>query len=574
MPSPACPRLSRIACGLALLALPLASCSSGDNPSGATGSATTGAPDAGPPDAGTGGDGGAGGMGGSGGADSGPPMTYPPCQGPTPMGAAFSTAMGGIAPRDLAADFTVPTIDGDWSFSKSWTGCDSYVFVNYATGYPYATGLWGSSTDKLLKNSPPNVHYFFMSFAMDDPTVLADVTKMKVKVDKSIAKLPSDQQASWNGRFHYVTKGARSMNNWISDMLKAQGAFAFGIDRFQRIRQIGLLLSPLTQTMAGELDYVTHEAQYYNFEWDREQALAAEKSPTVIDVLKQETMNYDVDVTLPDAATMAGFDTMEIDLSFYCAGHDDKNCGAWDYIANLFLCDVADPSKCPTELARWITTYGREGRWVTDVSPMLALLKDGGKRRFHLNPANSYVVDMSFRLYNQGKGSHPTDAQYLFSGGSFNAMYNDGYMPVSFMVPADVKKVEIAALITGHGWGVEAANCAEFCNTDHHFTVNGSDHVKDHPEAGTPDGCMKQIPTGSVPDQYGTWPLGRDGWCPGLDVKPWVIDVTKDVMIGGMNTVTYKGLYKGMTYTPMPGDPNSGGFGANINMASWLIFSR
>ena len=236
--------------------------------------------------------------------------------------------------------------------------------------------------------------------------------------------------------------------------------------------------------------------------------------------------------------------------------------------------DLADNTKCSTELGRWITAYGREGRWVTDVSPMLALLKDGGKRRFHLNPANNYVVDLAFRLSNRGKGSHPTDAQYLYSGGAFNAAYNSAYAPVTFNVPADVKKVEIAVLATGHGWGVEAANCAEFCNVDHHFTVNGHDHVKDHPEAGTNDGCLKQIGSGAVPDQYGTWPIGRDGWCPGLDVKPWVIDVTQDVTIGGSNTVTYQGLMQGMTYTPMPGDPNSGGFGANITMSSWLVLSR
>jgi hypothetical protein len=561
------PIVSRLVPWIAAAALiPVAGCGGGSVAPG---------PDAGTSSTSSTGGAGTGGAGGStGGGDAGPPVVYPACQGPTPTGAAFSTATSGTAPRDLAGDFTLPTLDGDWTFSTAWTGCDSYVFVNYATGYPYADGLWTSSTDLLLKQSPPNVHYIFMSYATDAAQVMTDVTKMKTKVDKSLAKQSAEGKAACKGRFHYVTTGARDLGNWISDMLTAKGVFAFGVDRFQRLRQIGLLFSPLQSGMAGELDYLTHEATYYNFEWDRQQALDAEKSPTVLQVLQQETTTYDVDVALPDAAAMAGFDTLELDLSLYCTGHDEKNCGAWDYIANLFLCDVADPTKCSTELARWITSYGREGRWVTDVSPMLALLKDGGTRRFHLNPANSYVVDLSFRLSNQGKGSHPTDAQYLWSGAPFDAMYNAAFTPVTFDVPADVKKVEIVSLATGHGWGVEAANCAEFCNVDHHFTVNGTDHVKAHPEAGTNDGCLKQIADGAVPDQYGTWPIGRDGWCPGLDVKPWVIDVTPDVMIGGANTVSYQGLFQGMTYTPMPGDPNSGGFGANITMSSWLVYSR
>ena len=33
-------------------------------------------------------------------------------------------------------------------------------------------------------------------------------------------------------------------------------------------------------------------------------------------------------------------------------------------------------SKCSTEFVRWITTHGREGRWITDVSPYLFMLQD------------------------------------------------------------------------------------------------------------------------------------------------------------------------------------------------------
>jgi hypothetical protein len=70
-------------------------------------------------------------------------------------------------------------LDGDFRFEEHWTGCDSFVFLNYAAGYDYAEQLWTSPTGKLLQKSPTNVHYFFMSFAEDDALVAADVQKMK-----------------------------------------------------------------------------------------------------------------------------------------------------------------------------------------------------------------------------------------------------------------------------------------------------------------------------------------------------------------------------------------------------------
>jgi hypothetical protein len=560
MRHPASFGLPLAATALALVALPFAACESTDETVWATPTTTIAATST---TSGTGGaGGGAGGAGGSGGTAA------PGC-------APFSDGPYGFTSRDIAADFTVPTLDGDFRFEEHWTGCDSFVFLNYAAGYDYAEQLWTSPTGKLLQKSPTNVHYFFMSFAEDDALVAADVQKMKDKLDTSLGTLTDEERAAWEGRFHYVTKGAWSMDNWLTDMLKAQGVFAFGIDRFQRVREVGILLNPaLGSSAKAKLEYAAEEVIRYNFEWDREQALAAEPSPTVLPVFAQETTSYDVDVTFPDAATMAGFDTMELDLTFNCTDNLDANCGEWDYIANLMLCDVADPTVCPTELGRWITTYGREGRWVTDVSPLLALVKDGGVRRLHLNPANSYVVDLSIRLFNAGKGSRPDEAIYLFDGGSFGTTYNDAYAPLTVDIPADVKKVELATIITGHGWGVEADNCAEFCNHDHHFGVNGVDFVKDHPEAGTSQGCQNQVDQGVIPNQFGTWVLGRGGWCPGLDVKPWVVDVTDAVTLGGSNTITYQGLFEGQSYVPKPGDPNSGGFGANIDMKSWLILHR
>ena len=123
--------------------------------------------------------------------------------------------------------------------------------------------------------------------------------------------------------------------------------------------------------------------------------------------------------------------------------------------------------------------------------------------------------------------------------------------------------MEVYALITGHGFGGDWANCAEFCNHTHHFKIGALELSQEHPEAGTGTGCQKQVKNGVVPNQYGTWPFGRGGWCPGWDVQPFVGDFTA-AATPGLNTITYQSLHQGVEF-----DPNRG---AEIWMSSHLVF--
>ena len=150
---------------------------------------------------------------------------------------------------------------------------------------------------------------------------------------------------------------------------------------------------------------------------------------------------------------------------------------------------------------------------------------------------------------------------------------NDKYEPLEVEIPGDTQSVELVAYITGHGWGAEKANCAEFCNHTHHFTVNGDEFMHDQPWVGNNYGCAMQVADGVVPNQYGTWTLGRAGWCPGLDVKPFVADVTSSVTPGETATLSYQGLFNGADYQPEPSGSGKG-FGANVWMNSWLVFYR
>jgi hypothetical protein len=61
-----------------------------------------------------------------------------------------------------------------------------------------------------------------------------------------------------------------------------------------------------------------------------------------------------------------------------CPTNAEKSCGAWDYTVQLRLCEQRTatdaPLQCNTEIARWVTPYGRPGEWVTDVSALLPLV--------------------------------------------------------------------------------------------------------------------------------------------------------------------------------------------------------
>ncbi|HHH30444.1 MAG TPA: hypothetical protein ENK57_19175, partial [Polyangiaceae bacterium] len=156
--------------------------------------------------------------------------------------------------------------------------------------------------------------------------------------------------------------------------------------------------------------------------------------------------------------------------------------------------------------------------------------------------------------------SKPREATFLFAGGDFNTTYNDAYIPIDVSIPATASKVELWAIITGHGG--ETANCAEFCDHQHAFTVGSSTYTKTHPVAGTEQGCMDAIAGGMIPNQGGTWWFGRGGWCPGQQVEPWVVDVTGDVTPGQSVTVSYQAFFNGNA------PPDNAG---NIRMTSYLV---
>ncbi len=509
----------------------------------------------------------------------------------------FAAGPYGTGVRDLAADFTLPTQHGDWNFRTEWTGADSYVFLVYAprnaaSRTDYSAGLFHGALADLLERSPRNVHYFFLWGANAEG--FADA---RTRWTEELDALSPEDRGWWVPRVHFVPTRAPEIANWIGEMLthrsrtalpyKRYDAVQFAIDRTQRIREVGMLGRLAQGGVLAELPLLAGEPTYFNWEHARDQRLAQETSTRIVNLMDHRVVEQDadLDVTLPDAATMASYDTLEVDLQMDCPNHRDGECGAWDYLSHLWVCDEAPPPdadagagdagalplRCDREIARWITTYWREARWVTDISAMLPHLQAGGRQRLRWHASRQfdprrtdYIVTLSLRLSNRGRGMRPVAAIPLWRGGPWNAQYDAARGPIRVTAPAGTRRSELYTLITGHG-GVQPTNCAEFCNHEHHFTVGGMEFRQSFPEARAPSACAERVNEGVVPNQHGTWYFGRGGWCPGLDVAPRVVDVTAQLPPGTETELRYRTTYSG--------NPVTVGLG-NISLSAYLVHWR
>ncbi len=478
--------------------------------------------------------------------------------------------------RDLADDFWVETTAGRWSFDEEWTGCETYLFVpdTLRVSPLDNTPLTDSEDDlaELIEKSPDNVHYFFVTGG--DPDDFID--DMHDRIDNVTDEMDDDDREWWLDRLHVVSVSWSDMGGWVERAMSNSGE-GFGIDRFQRIRGIGQLADVTRYSNAlasagywsweANLAYVAHEAQYWNYESDRQDELD-EVEWTEVWVLYDENVRVTgksiATVQLPDAATMAGFDTMLLDVRHVCdqGSREFGNCDAWDAGNRVHLCDDAeDPNACDTLLGRLITTYHREGRWLVDSSENLPFLAAGGEQRIkYVGARVGYWISLRILLANTGKGGAPYQVEHLWTGGQWNADYDANHPPITIDVPADATKVHLQATLTGHGMD-QQDNCAEFCNHEHTFTIAGVEHVAAHPNMGDREGCLKQIDQGTVPNQHGTWWFERSSWCPGKQVDPWVWDITELVRPGEPATITYT--------------TNHGEFvNGNINLQTWVTYWR
>ncbi|MEO7331022.1 MAG: peptide-N-glycosidase F-related protein [Minicystis sp.] len=576
---------------LALFALPLlaaplfAACSEGAAPTTSSGTTTTTGGTTTTTAATTTGTGGSGGTGGQGGAGGTAPDVSALCKAQMLPIRSFAEGPYGTHLGELADDFTVDLLDGtSFHLKEQFSGCESYVFIpdRLAISELEPASVWSVDKDLLglIKASPRNVHYFFVSRMTTDATADESLKAMQARVDAVFSKLAAADAEHWKGHLHVVTKRAANLGNWITGVLGSHGKLGFSLDRGQRIRGAGNLAdvkrfsadlnAQMKWPWKANLAYAANDPKYFNAQSLLQDKMDAE-SATVVKLWDGEILAEKADTMamLPSAAEIAGFDTLEVEVTQQCPDPELielGNCGAWDYIANLFL---VDDEQNQVELSRFITSYHRETHWVVDASPMLALLASGGAHKFRWSFAPSWntqptATKLSLRFSNQKKAAKVTQSVFLWAGGGFGSGYNTGRLPVDVPIPATTKKVELWTIITGHGSGT--GQCSEFCNHQHEFSVNDKAHLEEFKGAGNDNGCIAHLDNGMTPNQAGTWWFGRGGWCPGQQVDPWVMDVTADVIPGQTATVSYRGLYKNV-------DPPPDGAG-DIAMVSYLVISE
>lgn len=495
---------------------------------------------------------------------------------------------------DIAGDFTVQTLRGSWTLSEEWTGCESYVFLVYFPDLRQGGGgawigdqLWDSDVAPLLQVGPGNTHYFFVSFEEDPVARMTRVDDMRRRV---IASLPLGLRLP--DRMHFVTDRLTeiegSVGAFVTDYLEymfdpasvvdlgdrgqAQPPlpFSFGIDRLQRWDAGGSLAEVVGRPMIWRM--AAYFGRFYNHiarTYERAETDGATEVVLVDDMVTERVFNRTV--TLPDAAAMDAFDTVEVDVSVTCPHRNVFACSEWDRIARIDFCLDAECME-RREMVRWITPYWRRGerRWIWDASAFRAWLTPGGEQTFRIEMgpgwerATERHTRMALRLRTAGDRPKSVGAEPAFGGGEFNADYNTRE-PLVFTPPADATKVELVVILSGHGQ-TEGNNCAEWCDHRHHFTVNdvALDPLRHDGRVGSLAGCADAARDGVSPGQFGNWAPERAFWCPGLPVTPIHVDITEHVQLGMENQLTYRGTLRSNT------EPRGG----NIALSSYVVYSR
>lgn len=475
----------------------------------------------------------------------------------------------GILFGDTAADFTLPLESGEWSFSRNRSSNENYIFIFYRSLNSESKAIWATNMVELFDTSPENTHYFFL---VDGSKEIFD-SKMAQLKDTIEFAMEISGGPEMRRRIHITTKPAREIDSWLNEWLKKYSSFFLGIDRFQKIRYSGSFHSWESSSSDPRFEFIYKEAELYNYEYELQQFLVENNNKiTKINGLNgvkfpEEGWVKDLffTVQLP-AFSKSG--KLFILLDQVC--ESQKSC-EWDRLQQLFLCENEASDICDIEVGRWITTYGRSGKWLTDITPLIPLFEKTGKYKFKFTVAGDQYTNYLDFVYIEDEGSDkPVSTTPLFNGTkAFDETYNSNWEKISKEIPEGAQKVFISAYITGHGNGSEQANCAEFCKFESVFYVNDVPFEIDFDNAGTSRGCFDSVKAGVVPNQYGSWPFGRAGWCPGQDVKLINIDVTKNIKKGESNIFAYAAFLNGKNYTPVVTD--SSGYRAEIPLSSFLI---
>ena len=406
---------------------------------------------------------------------------------------------------------------------------------------------------------------------------------LKTEFDIILNEFEPALKNHWLSHLHFSAKKISEYDNWLSMGLANRQAL--GINQSQLLQEVGSLANP-DGFVGNYLSYLAHEALFYDYEW----YIFNEDPATYDEITVFDKEHYTGDwastisqlVEFPSDEELDNYNGMAIELLRGCpdanGNYSDQGCDDYDRIARMYICDE-DESNC-NEIARWITPFDRQPHHLTDISSFISMLRPGGNKivKFQESGWPNSLLTMRFRLYhNTDRNETPKEFQSMWVGTiPFNPDFDNNTPPIVFEVPDNAVKVEFVSYITGHGWGCDGFNCAEFCNSKHMFAVNGGvyEFETSYPEAGDQDYCREPttIIQGVKPKQYGTWGYGRAGWCPGQDVHPVMTDITDYVSIGDENVMQYSACRDAWNdCVEPPVCPNNDCYCPEIAMTSYII---
>ncbi|MFV8749410.1 peptide-N-glycosidase F-related protein [Nannocystaceae bacterium ST9] len=448
-----------------------------------------------------------------------------------------------------APDFAIDELRGPQTLAEFWTGCENHVFVIYAGNW------WGTPIDPLVDDSDPDTHYWFIDAAQghDLDMRTAIVGQIAQKVEARLEALGPEVHAARTSQFHYVLTPGLDIP-LVTGILAANPNEAhFTVDRHQLVRE-GHNVAVFAGSWTPLLQQTRYWAKYFNAQYALDAALADEEASG--DVLVERVADG-VEIkggepftwTLPDAATIAEYDRLAIDLRVGCpgAGHPYvATCGEWDTIASIWLCstpDCSEPDK--RRIVKWITPYSSPGRWLIDITPELLALAEGGELTFVSAHGDNdvgqytyrYTADLRFSKSEDGLRPIASDPLVVDGNYGWDANYHMMWNEFVVTPPPGTERVELVAKISGHG-GAEGSNCAEFCSFTHEFTIGGTAFGHQYLMENA-DRCAESVALGVTPNQGGTWFYDRSSWCPGWVIEEWSADVSAAIDLGGETSISY-----------------------------------
>lgn len=189
------------------------------------------------------------------------------------------------------------------------------------------------------------------------------------------------------------------------------------------------------------------------------------------------------------------------------------------------------------EIGRYITPYGigldlgPEGTtWIYDVTDYAPILKGTVDLQ---SGNNQELQDLRFEFY---KGTPPRDVMGIKNlwNGSFSyesILEENNCAPVTVNLPEDAATFAVKTRSSGHGFGGNSENCAEFCPKFHKLGLDGVERYSWY--------LWNECSDNFVIAQGGTWIYDRGGWCPGDVVDTYHHEITPYATPGEALTLDY-----------------------------------